>query len=72
MVLSADPQYVAAQNPDATRQLDALSPDVPKVEQDYVAPPLEARHMCVAEDDGVGLLATEQFSHIGTGGTSVE
>ena len=71
-VLSTNPQLVAAQNPDATRQLEALSTGIARVEQDHVPPPLETRYMGVTEDDGVGLRPTEQVYHLGAGRTDVK
>lgn len=58
-VLSADPQVIAADDPDATPQLEALSTGIPRVEQDHAPPSLEAGQMRMAEDDSVGFLPAE-------------
>ena len=71
-VLSADPQVIAAQDADGARQLESLSPSISGIEQDHVAPSLEARNMRVAKDDSVGFLTPEQLSHLGARRAGIE
>ncbi len=71
-VLSADPQIVASQDSDGAWQLEALSAGGPRIEEEHVAPPLEAGLVRMAENDDVRLLPLEQFSHLDTGRPDVE